>query len=51
METNPLVVAAAASNIVLDAWVITLPIPKMLKLQASITTKLQVIFMFSVAFL
>ncbi|KAL3474065.1 integral membrane protein [Aspergillus californicus] len=51
VETNTLVVAAAALNIVLDAWVIALPIPRVLNLQASITTKLQVIFMFSVGFL
>ncbi|KAJ5974291.1 integral membrane protein [Penicillium waksmanii] len=46
VQTNPLVVAAAAINIVLDVFVISLPIPKVLKLQASITTKIQVIFMF-----
>ncbi|KAL3467696.1 hypothetical protein BJX64DRAFT_121549 [Aspergillus heterothallicus] len=51
VEKNTLVVTAAALNIVLDAWVIALPIPKVLRLQASITTKLQVIFMFSVGFL
>jgi hypothetical protein len=51
VKTNPLVVAAAALNIVLDVWVIALPIPKVLKLQASTTTKLQVTFMFSVGFL
>ncbi|KAL2851549.1 hypothetical protein BJY01DRAFT_208836 [Aspergillus pseudoustus] len=51
VQKNTLVVTAAALNIVLDAWVIALPIPKVLRLQASITTKLQVIFMFSVGFL
>ncbi|KAJ5291332.1 hypothetical protein N7478_000583 [Penicillium angulare] len=51
VKTNALVVTAAGLNIVLDAWVIALPIPKVLKLQASITTKLQVVFMFSVGFL
>ncbi|KAL4861977.1 hypothetical protein BDV12DRAFT_56768 [Aspergillus spectabilis] len=51
VEKNTLVVTAAAVNIVLDAWVIAMPIPKVLRLQASITTKLQVIFMFSVGFL
>ncbi|KAL2820970.1 hypothetical protein BDW59DRAFT_150387 [Aspergillus cavernicola] len=51
VQTNPLVVSAAAINIVLDAWVIALPIPRVLKLQASISTKLQVILMFSVGFL
>lgn len=51
VQTNTLVVTAAALNIVLDAWVIALPLPRVLKLQASITTKLQVMFMFSVGFL
>lgn len=51
MHTNPLVVSAAAINIVLDVYVISLPIPKVLKLQASISTKIQVIFMFGVGFL
>ncbi|KAJ5953493.1 hypothetical protein N7454_000389 [Penicillium verhagenii] len=51
VETNSLVVAAAAFNIVLDIWVIALPIPRVLTLQASINTKLQVILMFSVGFL
>lgn len=51
VKTNTLVLVAAALNIVLDAWVIALPIPKVLYLQASITTKVQVVFMFSVAFL
>ncbi|KAJ5679595.1 hypothetical protein N7462_007839 [Penicillium macrosclerotiorum] len=51
VATNPLVVSAAIVNIILDAWVITMPIPKVLKLQASITTKLQVVLMFSVGFL
>ncbi|KAL6237275.1 hypothetical protein BDW75DRAFT_204685 [Aspergillus navahoensis] len=51
LKTNPLVVAAAALNIVLDAWIIALPIPKVLKLQASTTTKIQVTFMFCVGFL
>jgi hypothetical protein len=51
VKKNTLVVTAAALNIVLDFWVIALPMPKVLRLQASITTKLQVIFMFSVGFL
>ncbi|KAL3445017.1 hypothetical protein BJX65DRAFT_282564 [Aspergillus insuetus] len=51
VEKNTLVVTAAALNIVLDFWVIALPMPKVLRLQASMTTKLQVIFMFSVGFL
>ncbi|KAJ5650413.1 uncharacterized protein N7484_004136 [Penicillium longicatenatum] len=51
VETNPLVVAAAAFNIVLDIWVIALPIPRVLTLQASMNTKLQVVFMFSIGFL
>ncbi|KAJ5993578.1 hypothetical protein N7451_009302 [Penicillium sp. IBT 35674x] len=51
VETNALVVAAAAFNIVLDVWVIALPIPRVLTLQASLHTKLQVVFMFSVGFL
>ncbi|CAI7673273.1 unnamed protein product [Penicillium manginii] len=51
VHTNPLVVSAAAINIVLDVYVISLPIPKVLKLQASISTKIQVIFMFGVGFL
>lgn len=51
VKTNAMVVTAAALNIVLDVWVIALPIPKVLKLQASITTKLQVLLMFSIGFL
>ncbi|KAJ5913926.1 hypothetical protein N7504_002809 [Penicillium tannophilum] len=51
VETNALVVAAAGFNIVLDIWVIALPIPRVLTLQASLHTKLQVVFMFSVGFL
>ena len=51
VKTNALVVAAAAFNIVLDIWVISLPIPRVLTLQASLHTKLQVVFMFSVGFL
>ncbi|KAJ6095923.1 hypothetical protein N7486_006669 [Penicillium sp. IBT 16267x] len=51
VQTNSLVVAAAAFNIVLDIWVIALPIPRVLTLQASLNTKLQVVFMFSVGFL
>ncbi|KAJ5701249.1 integral membrane protein [Penicillium malachiteum] len=51
VQTNTMVVTAAALNIVLDVWVIALPIPQVLKLQASITTKIQVVFMFSVGFL
>ncbi|KAJ5785295.1 uncharacterized protein N7503_010507 [Penicillium pulvis] len=51
VETNSLVVAAAAFNIVLDIWVIAMPIPRVLTLQASLHTKLQVVFMFSVGFL
>ncbi|OJZ84591.1 hypothetical protein ASPFODRAFT_34827 [Aspergillus luchuensis CBS 106.47] len=51
VKTNALVVTAAGLNIVLDAWVIALPIPKVMKLQASVSTKLQVTFMFSVGFL
>ncbi|KAJ5174937.1 uncharacterized protein N7482_000814 [Penicillium canariense] len=51
VQNHTLVVVAAALNIVLDAWVIALPIPKVLELQASITTKLQVVLMFSVGFL
>jgi high-affinity nickel permease len=51
VKTNSLVVAAAALNIVLDIWVIALPIPKVLTIQASINTKVQVVFMFSIGFL
>lgn len=51
VKTNSLVVAAAAFNIVLDIWVIAMPIPRVLTLQASLHTKLQVVFMFSVGFL
>lgn len=51
VKTNPLVVAAAALNIVLDFWVICLPIPDVLKVQTSINKKLQILFMFSLGFL
>ncbi|KAJ5943472.1 hypothetical protein N7516_003640 [Penicillium verrucosum] len=51
VNTNAMVVTAAALNIVLDVWIIALPIPKVLKLQASITTKIQVLLMFSIGFL
>ncbi|KAJ5753504.1 uncharacterized protein N7511_007657 [Penicillium nucicola] len=51
VQTNTLVVTAAALNIVLDIWVIALPIPRVMKIQASINTKLQVLFMFSIGFL
>jgi hypothetical protein len=51
VQTNSLVVAAAAFNIVLDIWVISLPIPKVMTIQASLNTKLQVVFMFSIGFL
>ncbi|QKX63842.1 uncharacterized protein TRUGW13939_11013 [Talaromyces rugulosus] len=51
VEKNTLVVAAGALNVVLDAWVIALPIPSLLNLQASLTLRLQIIAMFSVGFL
>ncbi|KAL2808259.1 integral membrane protein [Aspergillus granulosus] len=51
VKKNALVITAAALNVVLDFWVIALPIPGVLRLQASIVTKLQVIFMFTVGFL
>ena len=51
VATNTMVVTAAALNIVLDVWVIALPLPMVMKLQASLTTKLQVMLMFSVGFL
>lgn len=51
VNKNVLVIASGIINIVLDAWVITLPIPRLLHIQASIMMKCQVIIMFSVGFL
>ncbi|KAH8696554.1 integral membrane protein [Talaromyces proteolyticus] len=51
VQKNTLVVVAGALNAVFDVWVIALPIPALLRLQASISTKLQIIAMFSVGFL
>ncbi|KAH8700358.1 integral membrane protein [Talaromyces proteolyticus] len=51
VEKNTLVIVAGAINVILDAWVIALPIPALINLQASISMKLQIISMFSVGFL
>lgn len=51
VDKNALVLAAAAANIVLDLWVIALPIPTLLHLQTSIFMKFQIIILFSVGFL
>ncbi|KAL1638050.1 hypothetical protein SLS58_009071 [Diplodia intermedia] len=44
------VLTCATLNIVLDFWVIVLPIPGILKLQSSIRTKLQIVTMFCTGF-
>ncbi|CRG86148.1 hypothetical protein PISL3812_03151 [Talaromyces islandicus] len=51
VEKNTLVIVAGSINVVLDAWIIALPIPALINLQASISMKLQIIAMFSVGFL
>ncbi|KAL1613299.1 hypothetical protein SLS54_010758 [Diplodia seriata] len=45
------VLTCATLNIVLDFWVIVLPIPGILKLQSSVRTKLQIVTMFCTGFL
>ncbi|OMP84241.1 hypothetical protein BK809_0000173, partial [Diplodia seriata] len=44
------VLTCATLNIVLDFWVIVLPIPGILKLQSSVRTKLQIVTMFCTGF-
>ncbi|OJD19070.1 hypothetical protein AJ78_00943 [Emergomyces pasteurianus Ep9510] len=50
-QRNDLVIAAGAINVVLDAWVIALPIPCLMGLQMSLPRKIEVISMFSLGFL
>ncbi|KAK2795381.1 hypothetical protein FQN51_000471 [Onygenales sp. PD_10] len=51
VKKNDLIMAAGIINVVLDAWVIALPIPPLLKLQMSTSRKVQIISMFSLGFL
>ncbi|KAK2803990.1 hypothetical protein FQN50_006796 [Emmonsiellopsis sp. PD_5] len=51
VKKNDLIMAAGIINVVLDAWVIALPIPALMKLQMSTGRKLQIISMFSLGFL
>ncbi|KAI0482570.1 50S ribosomal protein L36e [Xylariaceae sp. FL0804] len=48
VDFNATVWAAAAVNIVLDTWILALPIPQLLKLQLSTKRKIQLVLMFCV---
>ncbi|PLN79582.1 integral membrane protein [Aspergillus taichungensis] len=50
MQSNTIMISASAINIVLDVLIIALPIPKVASLQATTSTKVQVIAMFSMGF-
>lgn len=50
MQSNTMMISASAINIALDLLIIALPIPKVASLQATTSTKVQVIAMFSMGF-
>ena len=50
MQSNKMMISASAINIALDLLIIALPIPKVASLQATTSTKVQVIAMFSMGF-